>query len=372
MDMAATFHETEGSSFPPQPTAGRRCTTPSTDSSCVPLSLRRVPGISPCCATDFPLVLVAGSRRGRHGPLALRDRRRGAAGSGPRAASRASGCAKRTRARTGNPCTRHRRDTALLEELWTAAERVSAVDEENAEEVLRYTAAALKLDGEVVGCDGVMPAKSLAHLWEAAHATKARAFRQAVDTLVVRLSDILRAAFIHSAAGQQPGALRASVGVRTSTCSTSTPCRGSSAAARPRTNCLRHAAGHPGCAGGPARNQRVFADPKASPLVGCDRAVRFQFGDSASAVEAFRARLPALVETVRVMAVAELEADGRCVEADHDLFGASAIGRSRLTTSALFPDYSSAFDPIATLARECQPDRDAVVRTAGQGSGRDA
>src|SRR3984893_16252599 len=202
MDMAATFHEQrvffstsrrqgegvdaiDGLGLRPALFAGYR-----------DLSLLR---------HDFPLVLVAGSSSagtvrslsGIVDEALLEVAPRGI--EGERLRKHALALEREIRARVAAG------DTALLEELWTAAaERVSAVDEENAEEVLRYTAAALKLDGEVDGCDVVMPAKFLAHLWEAARAAKAHAFRQAVDTLVVRLSDILRAAFIHSAAGQQP------------------------------------------------------------------------------------------------------------------------------------------------------------------------
>ena len=232
-------------------------------------------------------------------------------------------------------------DSGLLSELWTtAAERVSTHHDEIAEEVLRYTGAALKLDGEVVGCDVEMPARFLAHLWEAAHAAKAGRFRHAVDTLVVRLSDILRAAFLHSAAGQQPAALRASVGsahqdmfdfdAMSRLVGRRAPKDELSPARRRRIEGTLAV----------LRGQHFFTDPKASPSPDAIVAFGFQFEDCASAVGAFRARLPALVVTVRAMAIAELEADGRYVEADHDPFFES-FGDRRITPDdlALFPDY---------------------------------
>ncbi|MEO5693057.1 MAG: hypothetical protein ABIQ72_08025, partial [Usitatibacter sp.] len=115
-------------------------------------------------------------------------------------------------------------ESGLLSELWNAAAeslpspRPSPKGEGDtqpdatAEEILRYTASALEIDGEVLGCDAAMPVRLLAHAWDEACAARARAFRGLVDALVVRLSDILRAAFIHSAAGAQADALRASVG----------------------------------------------------------------------------------------------------------------------------------------------------------------
>ena len=264
MDMAATFHEQrvffstsrrqgegvdaiDGLGLRPALFAGYR-----------DLSLLR---------HDFPLVLVAGSSgagtvrslSGIVDEALLEVAPRGI--EGERLRKHALALEREIRARVAAG------DTALLEELWTAAaERVSAVDEENAEEVLRHTAAALKLDGEVVGCDVVMPAKFLAHLWEAAHAAKAHAFRQAVDTLVVRLSDILRAAFIHSAAGQQRARCVRPWGVRTNTCSTSTPCRGSSAAARLKDELSpARRRRYRGCAGDPCADSASLPIPKASP-----------------------------------------------------------------------------------------------------------
>jgi hypothetical protein len=351
MDMAATFHEQrvffstsrrqgegvdaiDGLGLRPALFAGYR-----------DLSLLR---------HDFPLVLVAGSSgagtvrslSGIVDEALLEVAPRGI--EGERLRKHALALEREIRARVAAG------DTALLEELWTAAaERVSAVDEENAEEVLRYTAAALKLDGEVVGCDVVMPAKFLAHLWEAAHAAKAHAFRQAVDTLVVRLSDILRAAFIHSAAGQQPGALRASVGsahqhmfdfdAMSRLVGRRAPKDELSPARRRRIEDALAV----------LRGQRFFTDPKASPSPDAIVPFGFQFEDCASAVEAFRARLLALVETVRAMAIAELEADGRYVEADHDLFFES-FGDQSLTPDdlALFPDYLVCIPPDRNASPE--------------------
>ncbi len=350
MDMAATFHEQrvffstsrrQGDGIDAIDGLGLR---PALFAGYRDLSLLR---------HDFPLVLVAGSRgantvrslSGIVDEALLEVAPRGI--EGERLRKHALALEREIRARVTPG------DTAPLEELWTAAaERVSAVAEENAEEVLRYTAAALKLDGEVVGCDAVMPAKFLAHLWGAAHAAKARAFRQAVDTLVVRLSDILRTAFIHSADGQQPGALRASVGgahqhlfdfdAMSRLVGRRAPKDELAPARRRRIEDALAA----------LRGQRFFTDPKASPS---DAIVPFgfQFDDCASAVEAFRARLPALVETVRAMAIAELEADGRYVEADHDLFFES-FGDHSLTPDdlALFPDYLVCIPPDRNASPE--------------------
>jgi len=337
MDMAATFHEQrvffstsrrQGEDVVAIDELGLR---PALFAGYRDLSLLR---------HDFPLVLVADSRgaitvrslSGIVDEVLMEVAPRGIAGERLRKHALALEREIRSRVAAG--------DIGMLSELWmVAAERVVTEEDENAEEVLRYTAAALKLDGEVVGCDVAMPARFLAHLWEVAHAAKARAFRKAVDALVVRLSDILRAAFIHSAAGQQPDALRASVGgahqnmfdfdAMSRLVGRSAPKDELSPARRRRIESALEV----------LRGQRFFADPKASPSPDAIIPFGFQFEDCTSAVEAFRERLPALVETVRAMAIAELEADGRYVEADHDPFF-ECFGDHTLTADdlAIFPD----------------------------------
>jgi len=187
-------------------------------------------------------------------------------------------------------------ESGLLSELWNAAAASTSpsASEEGrgeggedrpdatAEEILRYTASVLEIDGEVLGCDAAMPVRLLAHAWDEACAARARAFRGLVDALVVRLSDILRAAFIHSAAGAQPDALRASVGAA----------RGDEfdfavmsrlvgrRAPRDELPAARRARIEGSLA--TLRAQRFFPDPKAAPAEGSP-AHEFRYADCASA-----------------------------------------------------------------------------------------
>ena len=99
-----------------------------------------------------------------------------------------------------------------LTSLWSqAALKLAVPDDPSAERVLAHIADKLQLDGEVVDCDRTMPARVLTHAWRAAQQRKGKAFRAVVERLMVKLADILRAAYIHSEAGQQPEALRASM-----------------------------------------------------------------------------------------------------------------------------------------------------------------
>ena len=225
----------------------------------------------------------------------------------------------------------------LLSELWEhAAAKVGAHSGENAEEVLRYTASALKVDGEVVPCDAAMPARLVAHAWQVAHEDKSRAFRKLVDALVVKLGDILRAAFIHSEAGVAPVALRAAMGGTSDEFDFAVMSRLVGRRV-PRDELPADRRARIESALAVLRGQRFYPDPKVAQA---DMAYGFAFADCASAAEAFRQRLPVLVGTVKAMAIAELEADGRYDPPYHDEFFA-AFGDHSLTATdlALFPDY---------------------------------
>ena len=226
-----------------------------------------------------------------------------------------------------------------LSALWSAAAtRIASADDPSAKEVLAHIADKLKLDGEVIDCDPSMAARVCEHLWRAAQDRKARVFRATVERLVVRLSEILRAAFLHSEAGQRPDALRASLGgthrqafdfeVFSRLVSRNAPKDELSPGRRERIERTLAV----------LRSQRFFADPRLPDTLGA--VFDFRCDDCASAAEAFRARLPELADVVKAIAIAELEASGRYVEAQHDAFfehfDVGSLGADDL---ALFPDY---------------------------------
>ena len=221
---------------------------------------------------------------------------------------------------------------------------------EIAEDVLRYTAAALRADGAVIACDRAMPARLLAHAWQLALADKAQAFRKLVDSLSVRLNDILRAAYVHSQAGVSARALASAVAsprdeefdfeVMSRLVGRRAPRDELPLERRNRIEWALNA----------LRAQRFYPDPKAAP----EDAVEpygFAFDDCASAAAAFRERLPALVRTMRAIAIAELEADGRYDESHHDTFF-DGYTEASLTPDdlALFPDYLVCIPPGANAA----------------------
>ncbi|MGE5337514.1 MAG: ferredoxin [Gemmatimonadota bacterium] len=225
--------------------------------------------------------------------------------------------------------------TGILTELWAqAATRIAGRDAE-VEEVLRLAAAALKFDGEVVDCDGVAPARVLMHAWRAAQADKARRFRAEADRMMRKLTDILRAAHVHSEAGQRPEALRATVGgadadafdfgMMSKLISRNTPRDQLPPARRQRIEWALSV----------LRAQGFYPDPNSSTP-----ALEYCFDNCAAVVAAYRERLRDMVQLVKAMAIAELEGAGRYVEDKDDAFFARFDERALTAAElALFPDY---------------------------------
>ena len=219
-----------------------------------------------------------------------------------------------------------------LSELWDRAAGAIAVPEDpSSEAVLKHVAAKLDADGEVVDCDREAPRRIVEHLWRAAHQRKTKQFLGIVGRLRAKLADILRAAFIHSEAGQRPESLRASLG-------------GEHRDAFDFAAMSRLVGRNlPKDELSPSRRRRIEWALQAlatQPFFGPEASFTFRNDNCADAAQAFRARLPKLAETVKAIAIAELEIDGRYVEVEHDpffqSFGEASLGADDV---ALFPDY---------------------------------
>lgn len=234
-----------------------------------------------------------------------------------------------------------------LATLWdAAAARLGTREGETLEQVLQHTGAAVPGDGEVLGCTPAMPARLLTHAWRAATRAKAQRFSADLSRLVVKLSDILRAAHSHSQAGRTPLALQRALG-------------------GPHRSAFDFDAlsrilgkGVPRDELPPERRERIERTLRtlemqrfhALPSQVADdapvRAYDFAFDSCAEAAQAFRERLPELVGLVKALSVAELETSGHYVEAQHDLIF-NAFGEHSLTADDLarFPDYLVCIPP---------------------------
>jgi ferredoxin len=217
-----------------------------------------------------------------------------------------------------------------------AAARLADASDESVEKILRHAADSLAADGELADCDERLPARFIEHAWGHVQARKAQGFRGHLENLQRRLSDILRAAFVHSEAGQRPDALRAAVGdlhagdfdfaAMSRLVGRNVPVDELPAPRRARIEGALAV----------LASQR-FVSPSAA---GEAAAHPFLFRSVEAAVTAYRERLPEAVELLKAIAVAELEADGRYVEADHDAFF-EGYGTHSLTGEDLapLPDY---------------------------------
>jgi ferredoxin len=223
-----------------------------------------------------------------------------------------------------------------LSELWALALPCLAVaDDDPARRVLAQAAESLPADGELAPCDEHLPARVIEQAWRHAQLDKSRAFHRVTDALMRQLSDILRAAWAHSQAGQQPMALQAAVGAAhaevfdfeqmSRLVARRTPQDELPAGRRKRIewalDVLSRQAFWPG-----ARSTEALPEG-------------LRFDDCASAMRAFRERLPQAVELLQAIEIAELEAAGRYVEAEHDaVFAGFDVHSLGTEDFALLPD----------------------------------
>ncbi len=229
---------------------------------------------------------------------------------------------------------------SLSDLLDNAASRLAAQNDERLGDSLKRIRAALKADGEIVDCDKAMPHRLVRHVWKTAHDSKARAFRNEIDTLVVKLSDILRADFVRSEEGLSAERLAASVGATyretfdfavMSRMLAQTSAKASLPESRRRRirwllSALKSQRFYPPVGGGDKR-------------IGVAEPYGFLFDNCADAVAAYRERGPKMIEVAKAIAMAKLEIEGSYNESRHDGFfedfGANGLDPS---DAARFPD----------------------------------
>jgi ferredoxin len=222
-----------------------------------------------------------------------------------------------------------------LTQLWDkAVDALSAKADDAFVRDVRRARETLGLDGEVAGCDASLPARFVRHAWSVVQQEKARAARQRIDSLVIRLGEILRADYMRSEQALQQPVLKASFGTAhhglfdfgamSKVLQRVGPSGGLGDRRRARVE----------QALGVLKSQRFFAVPGGSG------AHEFAFDDPSAALNAFRGRLPELVELLKALQVAELEVEGSYLEELHDAIFA-ALDEKAVTAQDLqfFPDY---------------------------------
>lgn len=234
--------------------------------------------------------------------------------------------------------------TGRLGEMWDGAtDALAKTAGEACVADLRLAKGALEVDGDLAGCDGALPASFMRHAWSVVQREKARAARGRIDGLCIRLAEILRADYMRSEQALRQPALKASFGAAhhelfdfaamSKVLQRAGPQGGLGERRRARIEQSKAT----------LAAQRFFA-----PLGAADSASgthAFSFDDPASALAAFRERLPELVALLKALQVAELEVQGSYVEELHDPILA-ALDDSGLTDKDLqfFPDYLVCLD----------------------------
>jgi hypothetical protein len=225
-----------------------------------------------------------------------------------------------------------------LTSIWPEAATRAAGRDDHTRDVLTRASSGLRVDGDVIDCGRTLTERFVKRAWQSVNAEKAKAFRSLVDNLVRSLSDILRAAHFHSQAGQAPEALRSGFGplhsdsfdfsAMSRLVTRNVPKDELPAARRQRIESALAV----------LRNQPFYPGPGGT-AAGI-AAYEFTFDNCAAAMDAHRSRLPQLVDVVKAIAIAELEARGGYVEADHDPFF-ERYDENALTAEDLgqFPDY---------------------------------
>ncbi|HUX26454.1 MAG TPA: hypothetical protein VMV87_17770, partial [Burkholderiales bacterium] len=229
-----------------------------------------------------------------------------------------------------------------LSALWDrAAGRLAKGADKSFADSAKRTRAAIKIDGELADCDAALPARLLQHAWTAVQKQKAEAFRNDLDRLVLKLSDILKADYERSEAGRSAKHLKASVGsgyveafdfdAMSRLLAKALPKDPFPESRRKRIRALLDV----------MNTQQFFpSTAEHSKKTGAAQHYCFLFDGCAEALAAFRERMPKLIELARAIAIAELEIDGQYSESKHDAlfeqFGANGLDPQDL---ARFPDY---------------------------------
>jgi len=226
----------------------------------------------------------------------------------------------------------HEGKAGTLLELWDAAAVLLAGRGGAAvQEDLARARAALEADGRLVDCDGALPAQLAMHAWRTVQDAKMRKMRREIDALIVRLSDLVKADYLRSEAGRHAETLEAGIG-------------GAHRALfdfQAMARLLAKPSG--GSALSETRRRRIesaLAALRAERFFAAEGVHPFQFEETRDAIAAYRRRLPEMAELVRAMTIADLEVQGRYVEAKHDAlfdgWGPDSLGPQDL---ARFPDY---------------------------------
>ena len=211
-----------------------------------------------------------------------------------------------------------------LTQVWRQAEsellaRADEAARPGLADSLSRAGAALRLDGPLIDCDGETPVRVVTHTWMANEAKKAGRLRDKINTLLLKLDNILKADSMKSKEAVGAEVLERSIGtgfagefdfdVMSRILRTALPDGALSENRRRRIQATLST----------LRTQKfcALADNDQKKAKG---QLTFVFNRCVEAIEAHRERLPAMVEMAKSMIIAQLEIENRYREASHDPF----------------------------------------------------
>ncbi|MEI7432242.1 MAG: hypothetical protein WCL27_17490, partial [Betaproteobacteria bacterium] len=102
--------------------------------------------------------------------------------------------------------------TGLFSALWDQAATSLAAQDKLIAESLSRARANLKTDGELIDCTANLSNRLIGHAWGLTQMQRAKKFNQAINRLILKLSDILQADYINSDAGKSAENLKHAFG----------------------------------------------------------------------------------------------------------------------------------------------------------------
>ncbi|TLP46202.1 ferredoxin [Cohaesibacter sp. CAU 1516] len=177
----------------------------------------------------------------------------------------------------------------------------------------------VSVDGKVIGCDAATPDRILGHAWQKVHHKRARQFRKKVDGLILKLTDILKSDHMKSDEAHSADALSKAMGMDTDNSIDFSMLSDMLHRVQPedrlpqdRVERIKHAL-H-------VLQTQAFFGPGRASYTEPGKAICYSyvFTSCSSALDAYRERLPSVVEFVKALTIAEMEVQNKYVSDLHD------------------------------------------------------
>lgn len=198
---------------------------------------------------------------------------------------------------------------------------------------------ALTIDGRVIGCTADTPGAIIRHVWGVENERRAQGFRKKVDGLLLALSDIVKADFAKSDDAHEADSLRQAIGETDRTVLDFHALSRMLVRQHPEERIPADRFRRIEWAILVLNAQRFFEPGRTSQRsLGKPEPHGWVFDGTTAALDAFRERLPEMLEFVKALTIAELEVESRYVPEVHDPIIA-AFDESDLTDAqmALLP-----------------------------------